>query len=40
MFKTQSPEVVQKSGGTDLISAVLDTGNDSVKTIFTAIMIC
>lgn len=26
--KTQSPEVVLVSGGTDLISAILDTGND------------
>lgn len=26
--ETQSPEVVLVSGGTDLISAVLDTGND------------
>lgn len=28
MSETQSPEVVLVSGGTDLISAVLDTGND------------
>lgn len=28
MSETQSPEVVLLSGGTDSISAVLDTGND------------
>lgn len=28
MSETQSPEVVLVSGGTDSISAVLDTGND------------
>lgn len=28
MSETQSPEVVLVSGGTDLISVVLDTGND------------
>lgn len=28
MSETQSPEVVLESGGTDSISAVLDTGND------------